>query len=457
MLGHRPSFNWDYLSSFVLRTFITTEQTVFEGVHELPHGCKLNFSALSDSIKCDIAWNPLKYVNDYRGPDWTKQAIIDITSDVIQSWTKDVKLHSLDFSGGTDSTAILYLLNSVLERHQELKLVNMFHPQVASSDERGFASAIAEKLGMKSQLIEFDYSKYMPYDQVTVSPLFKPNWPSSLLSFQKINDDISDLFGNSDRVLFISGHGGDHLFMTCPPITSLSDYLITYGTTSLAAKMKDLYLLYREPIWNLLSGMGRGTASYYLRRNRWASMALNSFNCTPWLHSDIYAREKRVRYHPFFYGDRGSNNCLPGKRQHIEAIFNGLATIRADVRNAGTNPVFFPLFSQPLIELALSIPTYESYQNGFNRFLFRDAISNAFHTDTVWRRDKGETSGVSQRGLKKNQERILEMCLDGKLSKAGLIDKEKFHIGMHEVISGQVDHEWAVTNIICAEIFLSYW
>jgi asparagine synthase (glutamine-hydrolysing) len=455
MLGRRPGFNWDYLSSFVLRTFITTEQTAFEGVYELPHGCKLKFAAPNETIECDIAWNPLHYINEYRGPELTKQAIIEISSNVIRSWTNDAKLLSLDFSGGTDSTGILLLLNSILEKKQKVKLINMFHPHVASSDERCYASAIAKKLGM--QLTEFDYSRSMPYDQVTCSPLYKPNWPSSLLSFQKINDDISDLFDSEDGLIYISGHGGDHLFMTCPPLTSLSDYLIKFGTTGLSVKMRDLYLLYREPIWKLLLGMGKSLASYYLRRNYWApSTPLNRFNCTPWLHPDIFAREKRMRYHPFFNGNRGAN-CLPGKRQHIEAIYNGLATIRADVRDGGTNPVFFPLFSQPLMELALSIPTYESYQSGFNRFLFRDALSNTFLTDAVWRRDKGETSGVSQRGLKKNQKRILEICLDGEFSRQGLIDREELQDGMHEVMAGQVDHEWAVTNIICAEIFLSYW
>jgi hypothetical protein len=346
MLGRRPSFNWDYLSSFVLRTFITTEQTAFEGVYELPHGCKLEFTTPSERIECDIAWNPLHYVNEYRGPELTKQAIIEISSNVIRSWTKDAKLLSLDFSGGTDSTAILLILNSVLEKEQNLKLVNMFHPQVASSDERCYAEPIAKKLGM--QLTEFDYSKSMPYDQVASLPLYKPNWPSSLLSFQKINDDISDFFDSADQVIYISGHGGDHLFMTFPPLISLSDYLLQLGTTGLLIKMRDLYLLYREPIWKLLLGMGKSLASYYLRRNYWATMPLNSFYCAPWLQPEIFAREKRMHYHPFFNGNRGAD-CLPGKRQHIEAIYNGLSTIKTDLRDGGTNPVFFPLFSPILV------------------------------------------------------------------------------------------------------------
>jgi len=454
LLGCRPSFNWDYLSSFILRTFITTEQTAFDGLHELPHGCKLSYTAHNETVECDIAWNPLHYVNGYSGPETTKQSIIEIFSNVIRSWTKDENLLSLDFSGGTDSTAILLLLDSVLKKEQEVKLINMFHPQVASSDERGYAHAIAKKLAVP--LIEFNYSNSMPYDQITTLPLFKPNWPSSLLSFQKINDDISDLFDSSSSVLYISGHGGDHLFMTSPPVTSLSDYLIKFGTTGLTSKIRDLYLLYREPVWNLLFKAGQGTVAYYLRRNYWAPTALNKFNCAPWLHTDIFNRENSMRYHPFFNGNHGED-CPPGKRQHIEAIFNGLATIRADVRDFGTNPVFFPLFSQPLIELALSIPSYESYKNGFNRFLFRDALSSAFQSDAVWRRDKGETSGVSQKGLKKNRERIFEICLDGELSRQGLIDRNKLQDGMNEVIAGKVDYEWAVTNVICAEIFMSYW
>lgn len=454
MLGRRPGFNWDYLSSFILRTFISSEQTPFEDVYELPHGCKLTFTRSCDSIECDAAWNPLQYVGGYRGPDATKRAIVDVSSSVIRSWTRDAKLLSLDFSGGTDSTAILFLMNSVLRKEQEIKLVNMFHPQVASSDERNYARVTADKLGL--QIIEFDYSNSMPYDQPTCSALCKPNWPSSLLSFQKINDDIGDLFGAVNGVMHISGHGGDHLFMTCPPVTSVSDYLVTCGTAGLAGKTRDLYLQYREPIWSVMLGVMKGAVSYYLRRAHPAAPPLNPFYRAPWLHPEVYSREKKMRYHPFFNRNTGAH-CLPGKWHHIEAIYNGLATIRADVRDRGTNPVFFPLFSQPLIELALSIPTYESYQNGFSRFLFREALSSAFQTDAVWRRDKGHTGGVSQRGLKKNQKWLLELCLEGELSKQGLIDRDELQNGIHEVMAGLIDYEWAVTNIICAETFMSSW
>ena len=89
--------------------------------------------------------------------------------------------------------------------------------------------------------------------------------------------------------------------------------------------------------------------------------------------------------------------------------------------------------------------------------MFRKAISDTFKTDSVWRKDKGETSGIMQRGLKKNEKRILDLCLEGKMVKQGLINKDKLSAGILGVMNGQTDYLWAIINLICAEIFMNYW
>jgi len=455
MMKTRPGFNWKYISSYALHVFITTEQTAFNGIYELPHGCQLSYNPEKGLTDTSIIWNPLDYLYGYKGAQKAMDDIVNISSSVIESWTRSADIISLDFSGGTDSTSILLLLNKILKKNDKIKLINRFHPDVSSSDERKYARNISSALGL--QLIEFDHSESLPYDLVYKAPRFKPNWPTSLLSYQKVNNDISALMEESKNVTYISGHGGDHIFMCPPPITSICDYLIEKGTKGINIKVKELYAIFREPIFLMARNLVDGLISYYLYSKYNQSIyVINKIKSAPWFNNDIYLLEKEMSYHPFFYKEN-TTKSLPGKFWLIESIYSGLSTIKTDIRDDGTNPIFFPLFSQPLIELALSIPTYDSYGYGYDRYLYRKAISDKFKNNAVWRQDKGETSGIDQRGLKRNEKHILELCLDGKLVKEGLVNKEKLHIGILEIMNGQTDYLWAVTDIICAEIFMNYW
>jgi len=453
----KPGFNWKYFSSYVIHGFITTEETAFDGIYELPHGCQMAYDFKTCITKTSVVWNPLDYIGGYRNTKSAIDDIVNITSNVIEKWTAGFEVVSLDFSGGTDSTGILFLLNKILHRNQELKLINMFHPEVLSSDERKYAYEIAKGLGI--DLIEFDHSKSLPYDSDYSILSFKPNWPTSLLSYLKINNDISFMLnGNKNKnIIYMSGHGGDHIFLCPPPITSLCDYLIEQGAKGFNTKVNEIYEIFRKPLLPIISDMAKGFIIYYLYSSYEPSAyAINAHKKAPWFNENVLLLEKQIRYHPFFYNEK-TTKSLPGKFGLIDAIYSGLSTIKSDIRDYGVNPVFFPLFSQPLLELALSIPTYDTYRNGYNRYPFRKAISDTFKTNAVWRRDKGETSGISQRGLKKNEKRIFDLCLEGNMVKQGLLNKDKLYSGLHEVINGQKDYQWSITNLICAETFMNYW
>lgn len=455
MMENKPGFNWKYFSSYMVHAFITTEQTAFDGIYELPHGCQLPLNCVNNTIERSIVWNPLDYLQGYKGPVNAQNNVIDITSNVIKSWTRDAEVVSLDFSGGTDSTGLLFLLNKVLGGNQEIKLINMFHPDVSSSDERKYACATAKELGLN--LIEFDHSESLPYDSFDKAMLFKPNWPTSCLTYSKVQDDVGLLLKGNRNIIYISGHGGDHIFMCPPPVASLCDYLIEHGRDGFNTKLKEISTMFRKPLFSILQEMIKGFIFYYLYSHyNQSTYAVDNGKKAPWFNKEVFLLEKQVRYHPFFY-EENTTKSLPGKFGLIDVIYNGLSTIKTDIRDGGTNPVFYPLFSQPLLELVLSIPTYESYRDGYNRYMFRKAISDTFKTDSVWRKDKGETSGIMQRGLKKNEKRILDLCLEGKMVKQGLINKDKLLAGILGVMNGQTDYQWAITNLICAEIFMNYW
>ncbi len=453
MLEEKPSFNWRYFSKYLIKSSFIAEETVFENIYELPFGCHL--SSAQHKTYVSVAWNPLDYCQGYRTSQGFQSAIIDTLMKVTEAWTRKTKIAILDYSGGTDSTGLLFILNSVLRESQLLKPVNFFHPAISSSDEREFAFATARELGVEIE--SFDRSNSPPFDQPLCPLNFRPNWPTATLMHLRARECMDSLAKDYTNVTFVSGRGGDQAFMYSIPTESLCDYFIEKGGRGLTQLLKELYAMSRKPLPRLLNEMLMGLFRYkFYSSFQQFSFASKGGKKVPWFEKEMYEMEELVDDHPFFCRHK-HGKMLPGKLKHIISIYRGLGAIKGDVRENHTNPVFYPLYSQPVVELALSMPTYESFAKGYNRFQFREAISRRFNTRSVWRKDKGQVSGIIQSALDKNLKGIMELCLEGEVGKAGLINRNLLHKSIRGMAHGELDYLWPIMNLICLEMFINHW
>lgn len=448
LLTTKPSYNWAYFSSYLMHSSITTSYTPFENIYELCHGCEL---IINDNFITErVIWNPLNYIDNYDEKNINSN-IIDTTTNVIKNWISNTDNIFLDFSGGLDSSSLFFLLKDIIKTEQKLYPVNLFHPEVKSSDERWHAWKVSREIGI--DLIEFNNSDNLPLTPLENRLNFRPNWPTSSLTYLKIEQGLFNLSESCPNNIFIRGHGGDHIFMCPPSVISLCDFLMERGRNGFNAKLKDIASIYRKPLWPIVTEMLGGFYDYLMNSYKQKTLA-DKFSKPFWFNKEIYKLEKTMKYHPFFFTRR--TRCLPGKFNFISTIYNGLSTVKGEIRNP-KNPIFYPLFSQPLLELALSIPTYETYNSGYDRYLFRKAISDKFGTKNVWRKDKGETSGIMQKGLRNNKQYVLSLCLEGKIAKTGLINKAILHDNIINMMNGQKTYQWQIINLICSEIFFTCW
>ena len=116
-----------------------------------------------------------------------------------------------------------------------------------------------------------------------------------------------------------------------------------------------------------------------------------------------------------------------------------------------------PLLSQPVVELALKIPAYQSFKDGFDRIFFRNAVSKIKKPRALWRTIKGNTTGTVSKKFKEQASFIHDFLSDGQLLKMGIIDQAWFKeqmIGLHH---GKIDHLWPVINLIHAQRWLNQW
>lgn len=437
----RPSYNWSYLTAFITQGTFISSQTPFQDIYELPPGCTLSVRSKEKETK--TWWDPWSFYK----PKTTPFPLVDHLCGSMSAWISPYQNINLDLSGGLDSSSLLFCLKKILKPHQTLKAVNIFHPEIRSSDESYYARKVCE--ANQIELVEFDASSTLPFSPAN-KLLLKPNTPTAALTHLLQEQSLFEKIKTTGSTLFISGHGGDHIFMAPPLINSLADYILEKGFGEFTKKMKELALYYRMPFYPLLARNIQPVLGYFF------SCFQTSFQKKiikpSWWHKDLYHQNN-----VYFYPDYSQSvHGVPGKKEHIEHFFSALATISLEVRAHG-NTTYYPLLSQPIVELALAFPTYELYAKGYDRYPLRQAITNAFQTDLVWRRDKGNTTGVLQLGLQKNMNFILTLCLDGQFAAHKLIKKDQLEENIRALARGSREFLWPVINLISAELYLACW
>ncbi len=84
-----------------------------------------------------------------------------------------------------------------------------------------------------------------------------------------------------------------------------------------------------------------------------------------------------------------------------------------------------PLFSQPLLELAMRVPTWLLTRGGWDRALARRAFQNDVPKQIVTRRTKGGQEEHAKGILVRNLAFARHLLLDGRLVQAGLLDPQQ--------------------------------
>jgi len=447
-LSYNLHYNWSYLCSYLFYGSSSAIQTPFEGVQEIPPGCVL--TTTQSNLEIRSFWNPFATYVDISPPSGNA---VDALQSVLKPVIEPYQNVCVSLSGGLDSSALVYCLSEIKRSDQKLTALNYFHSEVNSSNELHYARKVCEEVGI--ELIEVDTSKILPFDTYCEDRRLKLNKPfSGCISLVSINQLQGYLPADGSCIL-LNGHGSDHIFMMPPTQMSIADYLLTtQGTQGLGSKIKDITRFYRDSLTPVLTQNMVSLVRYLFAQKPDKRGSRSSQDKPPrWLTKKVYQHTTAKFAHPV-YRDVPSR-ILPGKYKQIDALYEGLASIHANADNH--NPEYYPFFCEPVVEFAFSFATYNLFQNGYDRYPLRQAVSSHFHTDTVWRRDKGETTGILQLGVKKNIDYVMELCLEGELVKQGFIYKEGLRQTILLISNGDNNDLWPFIQLASIEIFLKIW
>jgi asparagine synthase (glutamine-hydrolysing) len=249
---------------------------------------------------------------------------------------------------------------------------------------------------------------------------------------------------NETGIISISGQGGDHLFL-CPPLKEMLCDLLLEGNLSIfVQKLKELAFYYREPIYDFIIPNLKAFTCFLWKKGYQKEAQLPK---APWFKPRANVSLDKLM-HPLF--DKFIA-APPGKLVQIVAMYDAFASIHGESR--GNQLLFYPFLCQPMIEQALSIPTYKLFENLYDRYLLRKGIDDAFHPSGIWRRNKGSISGHMQNAIKDQLPQILQLVLDGEFTRAGLVDQNLLEQKVKSVAHGDTD-SYTLINLISLEFYL---
>lgn len=447
VLEKTPELNWRYLASYISSSHCSSGITPFKNIFEMMSGYVTTFY-FNQTVIQEPFWDPIQINTSYIVDEASFQDKIYRTLEsCITAWTKGSTKIGIELSGGLDSSSVLAVLKQSACGTKNVEALNLYHPEIASANEQEYARHVADLYQVPISCV--DTSRQLPFEELSVERRF--NKPSSFIFDTKGEKHyLSTLYlGKNDELL--TGHGGDNCFLAPPPIASIVDYYLDRGLHGISSIIKDICAYYRMP-YSL--GIKQSIATYIqYRKGSLVYLDLEQ-QTVPWMTSECKDLLDPCIFRPAYW--KNLKHVSPGKAQHIIMILSGLSSVERGDALGGKVP-FNPLLSQPLVELALSMPTYQSFGQGYNRLHFRKAMARHMASDFMWRKSKGRTSGVIILGVRKHYSTLLSFLVDGQFARKGFLDPLQLEESLKQLRQGKTDYAWSLINLFIVEKWLNSW
>jgi asparagine synthase (glutamine-hydrolysing) len=368
-------------------------------------------------------WDPLAIANTevIEEAAAAAAAMRRCVADVVHAWASCYEHVLLSLSGGLDSSILLACLRDAPSRPR----ITAFHyyPLGADLDERRFARAAAARAG--TRLIE--RARDSSFSLQPLIGIHRTPEPTNYPYFLEHSRLDAQLATECGAAAVLIGYGGDQLFYQERAQWAPGDFLHRRGMRpGLLRIALDAARMDQVSLWRVL----RAAASGYLVERRW-SVLEEAGRMRPLLVPEVIAAARRSAefLHPLLRHPRGAPS---GKLWHAHQMsqpfdfYDPLGTAHDAQRIS-------PLYSQPLMELCLRIPTYLLTQGGWDRAVARRAFYEELPAEIRNRRHKGGIEEQARLTVQHNRALLQELLLDGELVRTGIIDRAK----LAEVLSGR--------------------
>lgn len=441
ILREKPAPDWNYFAEYIINENQSLPTTPFAEIQELLPGMGLNIN-LAGHISHELLWD----INHLRGAliqdehAFEEELLFKLKA-CTKAWVEKSSGICVELSGGVDSSALMILLKDVLP-NAKLIAVNYIDSKTQSSNEIAYAQEIANLCNVELFFIDWQNTSLLD----PLPNAWRPNRPNSfLLNYSKAQQLMQ--IASSNRCNEIAnGQGGDHLFLATPPESSLADAWLNQGLKNSFGMMRELCEMQRMPWWQLINKNIISLANHYFKIN------FKTNSTYPYLDATFL---EQLTTHNYYLENR-LYSFYPGKAYQFTRLAHAISY--AERNQAHQFQTYcHPLLSQPVVETALRIPTYQSFEKGYDRIFLRRTISRVKHAKALWRTMKGHTAGTSTKMFANNAHVIRDIIFQGSLIKSGIINKQWLSEELVRIKHGQSNNLWPLLHITVSQLWLNQW
>ena len=449
------SINWDSITAQVMGGDHLTNETAIEEIDSLESGecveCK------PDGCSRHVYWDPRSFLEE-RSPtafDQATQSIRLATEYCVRALSSRHDRILVKLSGGLDSSIVL----SSLSRAPHLPSITAVnYCSRGSGDERRFARSMAGRVNCR--LIErprnqqLDLRRFLDCNR-TVRPVLNFSAPD-------VEARNIALARELNATAIFDGELGDNVFGSHPGPGALVECFRQRGLgPGFLGTAVDYAVLTKQSVWRALALARREALSVRVDPDFSTEREMQRVFGANGARSALLASAEAEEHHRSM-GDRFLHPWLKQSRRIAPgsyALLFGLITVLSSTYHSpfsgSHGPIrVSPLVSQPLLEIALRIPTYLHCRFSQDRAVARAAFADVLPPEIVQRGLGKGGPGLWAREVVENNTLFLrEFLLDGILVRRRLIDRTK----LETVLSPRVVKSTVVVGDIFAKLYIEAW
>lgn len=379
--------------------FLRAARTGAIGVREILPGAARR--VFRDQVSEGMHWSPWDHarparaIMDFGTAAAMLREVVRTTAPLLVQEEQDVIVR---LSGGLDSSIVAAALAAAGRHFRGVT----FATSAPDGDERRYARQVAEFLSIElAELLEEQGP--IDFGRAPACALRPP--PNALL--QPLHAALSDHLTSTGSDLVLDGAGGDNVFCY---LNTASPALDAAGRGRVGAALRSLHhlaALHGTTFWKVARAAARRS------RRRSGSWRRDVSFLAPG------AAAQEAEDHPWL---RRAARTPAGTYEQLQAII-GIRHFLPDPDADGPANLH-PLLTQPLIETCLRIPSWLWIEGGRDRAVARAAFADLLPAPILARRSKGRLESMFMRGYMDGRKQIEPLLLEGRLSEAGLLDRE---------------------------------
>jgi asparagine synthase (glutamine-hydrolysing) len=437
----RQSLDWNRIAAVLATPTAGTTEPLFDDMTGVGPGQRLTLGAKPSRTPI---WTPCAFAReDSADLRWVEAELVRRVDNVVATLLAPHDRVVMELSGGLDSSIVAGAIGATALTDRVAHWLN-YRDGRPEANEARFARAVTARLGVA---LHEQAKTFEPLDEAALKEIGAFSRPA-IGAMDGMRDRFeTELLRASGATAIVSGQGGDGVFFQYPTALVAADEFARRGWGAWRSPVvADVARRTRQSVWSVVRQVQAAKRGRETRPSGTSALLTRG-----------WAEAARGIEHEWVTAARRAG-LPPGKVLHVE----GIAVTHffyEPSRRLAVADLLTPLFTQPVMELCLSVPVPDLAGGSYDRPFARRAFADRLPPAVLNRRAKGALTVHVARRVAASCDVLRPYLIDGCLAEAGLLDRRKLRhtLDPERLMSGQAQHAMHVLNAAAVEAWVRHW